>query len=466
MTTGSQSAGCSSLTTPLSIPTMSARVETSASLAITDHYRCPDSFVTALHSMPSSGGSKVRPDPFYFDSIGAARMENGQLFLPINPTEVINSLRYEKYVPASKGFTPATTPGRLLSELYYSVRPFLPVSFRKHLQRIYLNGWSNISFPRWPLDVTVEHLFETSLLLLMKATGIEEIPFIWFWPNGADSAAMMTHDVETASGRNFCNRLMDIDESFGIRSSFQIVPEDRYTVTPSFLEEIRTRGHEINIQDLNHDGRLFANRSEFELRATRINRYGREFGARGFRSAVLYRNLDWFDRLDFEYDMTVPNVGHLEAQRGGCCTVFPYFVGGLLELPLTTTQDYTLFHILRDHRLELWKKQAAGVTARHGLLSFIVHPDYLLESKARDTYHDLLEFLNRFRSERGMWIATASELNDWWRLRSRMTLTGRRGAWRMKGQGSERAQVAYARIRDGRVTYARDETPASSNRNI
>lgn len=114
---------------------------------------------------------------------------------------------------------------------------------------------------------------------------------------------------------------------------------------------------------------------------------------------------------------------------------------------------------MRDYRLDLWKTQVTGVTARHGLLSFIAHPDYVLESRARDTYRALLEFLSRCRSERGMWIATPGEVNTWWRLRSRMTLTGRRGSWRIEGSGSERAQVAYAKIRGGQITYVRDGVP-------
>jgi hypothetical protein len=253
---------------------------------------------------------------------------------------------------------------------------------------------------------------------------------------------------------------MDIDESFGFRSSFQIVPEQRYSVPPAFLAEIRARGHVINVQDLNHDGHLFRDQKEFRSRVKLINKYGREFGARGFRSAVLYRNLSWYDQLEFEYDMSVPNVGHLEAQHGGCCTVFPYFIGDILELPVTTTQDYSLFHILRDYSLDVWKSQAAGVGAKHGLLSFIIHPDYLMEARAQDTYRALLTFLSGRRHERGMWIPTADEVNKWWRQRAQMALICQDGIWRIEGPGKERAQIAYARVVGEKVVYARPGTDA------
>jgi hypothetical protein len=96
--------------------------------------------------------------------------------------------------------------------------------------------------------------------------------------------------VETLTGRDFCSALMDLDDAFGVKASFQLVPERRYPVTPGFLDELRARGFEINVHDLDHDGQLFANRNEFLERAKRVNEYGREFRAVGFRSGNLYRN--------------------------------------------------------------------------------------------------------------------------------------------------------------------------------
>jgi NAD/NADP transhydrogenase alpha subunit len=42
---------------------------------------------------------------------------------------------------------------------------------------------------------------------------------------------------------------MDIDESHGIKASFQIVSEERYPVTPEFLDQLRARGFEVCVHD-------------------------------------------------------------------------------------------------------------------------------------------------------------------------------------------------------------------------
>jgi hypothetical protein len=82
----------------------------------------------------------------------------------------------------------------------------------------------------------------------------------------------MPHDVETERGRDFCSALLNINESFGIKASFQVVPEGRYQISEGFIQSIRNRGFEVNIQDLNHDGNLFRDPEEFSRRARKINK--------------------------------------------------------------------------------------------------------------------------------------------------------------------------------------------------
>jgi hypothetical protein len=259
----------------------------------------------------------------------------------------------------------------------------------------------------------------------------------------------MTHDVEGRSGVDFCGRLMDLDDSFEIKSSFQIVPEKRYGIANGLLESLRDRGFEVNLHDLNHDGWLFRNRQLFLERAGHINRYARELQCRGFRSGAMYREQKWYSAFEFSYDMSVPNVAHLDPQRGGCCTVMPYFIGNMLELPLTTTQDYALFHILGDYSISLWKQQMSRIRSRNGLISFITHPDYLIEKRAQAVYRDLLAHLSRLRDERQVWLALPGEVDRWWRSRQQMVLVQNGASWRIEGPDSDRAQVAYASLESG-----------------
>ena len=339
----------------------------------------------------------------------------------------------------------------------------MSLDIRKHIQRAYISGWEKIAFPSWPVDSTVERISERMLLSSMKAMNIDRMPFIWFWPDGARSAVVMTHDVEAQAGYDFCDELMAIDSSFGIKASFQVVPEGSYEPTDSFLQDIGSRGFEVNVQDLNHDGRLFINRREFLRRVARINQYGQSYSAKGFRAAVMYRNLAWYDALDFSYDMSVPNVAHLDPQRGGCCTVMPYFVGDILEIPLTTTQDYMLFHLLGDYSTNLWKAQAESILKRNGLISFLVHPDYVLENKTRRVYQDLLSYLSNLRSQEQLWLALPGEVDQWWRERSKMQIVNRHGEWRIEGAGAERAVLAFAKVAGDQVVYEVSIEPKKSN---
>ena len=144
--------------------------------------------------------------------------------------------------------------------------------------------------------------------------------------------------------------------------------------------------------------------------------------------------------------MSVPSVAHLDPQRGGCCSLMPFFIGRILELPLTTIQDYSLFHILNDYSIELWKQQLTSITEQHGLASFIVHPDYIISKRARTTYQALLEHLARLRKDRKIWIPLPHEVDRWWRQRSEMRLLSVGNRWRIEGRGSERARVAFATL--------------------
>jgi hypothetical protein len=395
-----------------------------------------------------------------FEASRDAFRDGATIRVPFSFAEVVDNLRLEHYRESMIPRREVFARSELARKLYYLIRPGLPVSVRRHLQKAYFSDRARLPFPAWPVDFTVDILHQELLRLLMEAGGVERVPFIWFWPEGAASCLIMTHDVETTAGREFTSQLMDLDDSYGIKASFQVIPEKRYEVSDEYVSEIRRRGFEFNLHDLNHDGHLYQERREFRRRVARINGYVYSYGTRGFRAGSMYRKQDWYDVFDFSYDMSVPNVGHLEPTRGGCCTVMPYFVGKIVELPVTLAQDYSLFHILDDYSIDLWKQQLALIREKSGLMSFIVHPDYVIEPRARQVYESLLDYLRQTIARERIWAALPGDVDLWWRARSQMSLVARGDGWEIVGPENARAQLAYA-VRDGdRLVYELAEIPS------
>ena len=439
-----------------------------------DHFRCPPIFGNiatggALDGQP--GFFQFGPDLTCFGRLSAGatsrtsraqlqnvidqlKIRNGEISLPFDLGEAVSSLRLETYAGNMTHRDTSLGANVFVRKVYYWTRPLMPVSVRSTLQRIKLRGELDNPFPSWPIDRSVDQLLEKVMSAAIQANGGHPIPFIWFWPEGRQAAFMLTHDVEDIAGKTFCSGLMDIDDEFGFKASFQIVPEKRYSVEPEFLESIRARGFEVCVHDLNHDGHLYVDYPEFKRRAKLINSYCREFGTEGFRSGVLYRNLHWYGDFDFAFDMSVPNVAHLDPQGGGCCTVTPYFIGDILEIPVTLTQDYSLFHILHQRSIALWKHQLRSIFDAHGLASIIVHPDYVIESEPQHLYRDFLAEAREQCRRRNVWAAVPSAINSWWRKRNKMRLIFSPNGWTIVGDDSGEARIAYASLNNGKLVYS------------
>jgi hypothetical protein len=452
-------------------PTEVTRISQQKSMTTSylDYYRCPEEFARfcvseGLGERPgffrlgneitcfgrSAAPTTLASTGDLIDVLPLLETRGNQIVLPFDADEILENLLREKYLVTEN--SPSFTR-KLIRKSYYAARPFLSIAVRKHMQRFHLRQRREIEFPAWPLDKTVDNLCAELMRYSVQANGNRRIPFVWFWPNEYQGCVIVTHDVEHEEGRAYCGDLMDLDDRYGIRSSFQVVPEGRYDVTETFLESIRARGFELNVHDLNHDGHLVDSHKLFQERAKKINDYSKKWRTEGFRTGGMYRNSEWSDAFQFGYDMSFPNAAHLEPQKGGCCTIMPYLIGKLVELPLTTTQDYSLFHILGKYSIDLWKEEVNSISSSHGLAAFIVHPDYVIDRRARMVYEDLLQYLSSFCVSANLWQPLPRDVAHWWRERSRMHIEPAGNTWKIVGPGSERARVAFAQIEGGRLTY-------------
>src|ERR1700676_3615036 len=146
-----------------------------------------------------------------YDAAKDVRFEDSDVWLPMDPSQIIDNLRYERYTKLLVDRHNRIGNLTVIRKLYYLMRELLPASVRRRIQRIYFSNWRDLDFPKWPVDSTVDTLHEELLILCMRATGIQRMPFIWFWPDGAANCLVMTHDVETSAGRGLTPKLMDLD---------------------------------------------------------------------------------------------------------------------------------------------------------------------------------------------------------------------------------------------------------------
>jgi len=318
---------------------------------------------------------------------------------------------YERYKPFNN-------KRRLI--LYYTVRPLLPRSLQIFLRKrraMFINP----SFPHWPIESRLENLRRRPLKDLEGSDN--EIPFIWFWPKGKNFSLCLTHDVETEQGLKNIGRICEIEKGYGLRSCWNFVPE-RYKIPYAIIDRLKAEGFEIGIHGLNHDGKLFSSKRIFDGRMKRIEKYAREFGADGFRSPSLLRNVEWIKELPFEYDSSFPDTDPYSPQPGGCLSIFPYFIGNVIELPVTLTQDHTLFEILKMEDISIWQQKFDWIENYNGMALLIVHPDYF-NIKIEKFYREFLEYtLNK----KNLWHALPRDLSHWWRQRDAQICTPNYGA--------------------------------------
>lgn len=314
--------------------------------------------------------------------------------------------------PAGIGTYASPEKGRgmsLLNAMYYLFKPFLPQAARYTMRRLRAN-YKLQTAKDWPI---------------MESAG--EAPFGWAgWPQGKKFALVLTHDVEGPVGLERCQQLAELEMKLGFRSSFNLIPEGGYTVTPEFRQFMTDAGFEIGVHDLRHDGSLYRSRKSFDECATGINSYLRNWDAVGFRAGFMFHNLEWLKSLEIEYDASTFDTDPFEPQPDGAGTIFPFVVKGrtpeegYVELPYTLPQDATLFLILREQTNRIWKEKTDWLAERGGMVLLNVHPDYLAFGGAKPSisefdvalYEDFLSYI-KTRYEGEYWNPLPREMSSY-----------------------------------------------------
>lgn len=303
-------------------------------------------------------------------------------------------------------------------EGFYRIKPLVPRRLQLVARRLLARSQRTPEFPMWPFDESVTRLLALYADCALTVTGLSELPFRWFWPNGRDAALILSHDVETQDGFRLAVELADLEQELGFRSSFNV--GGWYELDTGIIRELSDRGFEIGLHGVRHDRSLFRSRADFDAQRPVLARNAALLQAEGFRSPATYRVFDWLAELPVGYDASMPHSDPFEPQPGGCCSLWPFFIGPVVELPYTLPQDHTLFNLLKACSIDLWLEQAGRIERHHGLIHCVSHPDrgYLGDKEKRALYG---EFLRGMADRPGLWRALPRDVARWWRLRDEST---------------------------------------------
>ena len=298
-----------------------------------------------------------------------------------------------------------------LKKIYFLLKPLIPRGLQIHLRRNYICRKKPFYADIWPID-------EKAKLPPPEWNG---------WPMGKQFALVLTHDVETKEGQEKSIVLANLDRSLGFRSSFNFTAK-QYKVSLEYQAYLKEKGFEVGVHGLYHNGNMFAKRKSFESTVLEINRYLKEWDAVGFRCPSMYHNLDWIHDLKIEYDSSTFDTDPFEPQPDGLQTIFPLWVEGkfpqkgYLELPYTLPQDFTLFVIMRNKNIDIWKKKLDWIAEKGGMALLITHPDYMNCEKGRckieeypmELYEEFLSYI-KGKFEGQYWHALPREMAHFWK---------------------------------------------------
>ena len=299
----------------------------------------------------------------------------------------------------------------MITRLYYRIKPLIPRRVQIEIRRIMVQRKCVRCADVWPID---ERACKPP-----KGWG--------GWPEGKKFALVLTHDVDTARGQERCWKLMNLEMKLGFRSSFNFVPR-RYKVSRELREELIRNGFEVGVHGLYHDGKYYQSRELFRERARQINQYIKDWECTGFRSPSMLHNLDWIHDLEIEYDASTFDTDPFEPQSDGMCTIFPFWVqakakrGGYVELPYTLAQDFTLFVLMKENNIGIWKRKLDWIEEKNGMALLNTHPDYMtfdekkldLEEYPAKYYEEFLGYI-KSKGRDQYWNVRPQNIARFWR---------------------------------------------------
>lgn len=363
-----------------------------------------------------------------------------EVFDPLTPAAGDARYLHERYLEHN-GPSPAL-------RAFYAIKPAIPRSVQIALRRRLARRQARREFPAWPIEPVLLQGRRRALVAELARRGSDRVQIVAPWPAPHRFAISLTHDVEGPLGIQRIPCLLELERKYGFVSSWNFVAE-WYPLTEDVLQMVREAGCEVGMHGITHDGALFRDRASFEASLPKIRAYMESWHAVGFRSPSTLRNAMWMHELPVSYDTSFPDSDPFQPQAGGCCWIFPFLFGDVVELPMTLDQDHTLFILLKETSIRRWIDKCRWIIDNGGLINVNVHPDYM-DGERLGRYEQLLQFLSE---QDGGWRALPRDIAAWWHDRAALCKRLPEGKEDLAAAVNGRATAVWARLERERIVY-------------
>lgn len=330
-------------------------------------------------------------------------------------------------------FDPALSIRAVLEEKYFkhSKNPFMKAPIHYHMipgaarmaaSKVLYGKWNGAErdgFPAWPLELSVD-VFRYALKKCVG--GREGISMLVDWPDNKKFCVIISHDIDTVDGVRGAEKIAALESARGVTSCW-CVPYSVMVKNRSFIDKLINDGHEVAVHGYNHDNRI-AHIPEREMneRIRLCADAAREIGANGFRSPSLIVSDELYSALQgkFSWSSSVidSDVNSIIGARRGCATVFPFYRGDVLEIPVTVPFEdrFIIMGYSPDEIVEVQIAKIGRVAEMGGVVMYANHTERHLsgDEKYLAVYEKVLD---NILSMEGAWFASPSELETFWRGR-------------------------------------------------
>ncbi len=366
-------------------------------------------FFKEAYNQQDAGGEVLAYFLYNNKRYPAIVLNSGKITFNFDPESSITGILNEEYARKSRPL--------------YTYIPFHyhKIPFNQAIYRFILKFQSAGGYPSWPADNSVDTLRHV-LLRCIELTANKKLKTKNLWPGNKKFAVAVTHDVDKEEGLKNAEKFLKLESKNGIVSTWFLL-SNYYKIDDSILKRISDK-NEIALHGYNHDNKIaYLDKRIIEKRIRHGIEKFKKFHMKGFRSPSLLTSPNLENALSkyFLYDSSVTDTEMFlsDSRNSGCCTVFPFMRNGILHLPITVPIDSLLiFRGFSPQQIcTLWKNKLEQIRKIGGLALITTHTEssYTANEKFFPSYKNFVKEISKYD---GAWIATCSEIAEWWKKRA------------------------------------------------